>query len=518
MRPSPPVGSAVVRNSASHDRETRAFASIGARRAGFVVVLLMWASSARAQDTAPATRAESEPASRPATQPAAAASQPAAAPAASPASESRPCCEAVCDKKLLPWDLTGSVSLSYRGRATEGASDNDVYGYLTLDGGNPDVDDAIFHMMGRLTYDFDNDADDKGNPFGSLNDVSGKPYDSHLYEAWVDLRPSILPRGFQRARIGRQDVYGAFTYLVDGARVDFERLKCWGDVRFSLVGGIPEYLYEDSRSGDWLVGADANFRPWRDGVVDLHYVHVADENAWVDQETDDYLQVAVRQKFSDCFLVSAYWDTIDLGTRDAWIHFDWLSPRTDFEIHGTYRYQATITNEYTTIYDPYVGVLGTSYAYHQIELDASKLFCNEKLGLDGGVSARILQDRSNESAFNHEFARLWLTASTYGWPRKDIDLSMTGELWAATGENTSSLGGEVTWRANDKLKFIAGTYYSLYKHDLFVVDERDDVTTIFIRGTWRPRDGLRFDGRLEFETTGNEGNFITAVFAATWSF
>jgi hypothetical protein len=441
------------------------------------------------------------------------------APAGAATESQKPCEEVVCEEKK-PFDVSGMLSLSYRGRATDGASDNDVYAYLSLDAGDPEVNDAVFHLMGRLTYDFDGDADNKSNPFGSLNDINGHSYDSHLYEAFVDLRRSLVPggMGLERIRVGRQNLYAAFSYLVDGVRFDFERPKnCWGDVRVSVFGGIPEYLYEDSRSGDWIAGFDVGFKPWRDGRMDIRYAHVEDSNDWVDEEVDDYASVTLRQRFSDDFDVWAIWNTIDAGTRDASIRFNWANPCHNLDFHGTYRYQATITNEYTTIYDPYVGVLGTSFAYHEISLDGSKLMCNDHLGIDAGISARILQDSSNEAPFNHEFVRGYVTVSGYGWPKPELDLSLTGEIWEAQGDDTYSLGGEVTWRTNDRLKLIAGSYYSLYKHDLFVVDEREDVTTFFLKAVWRPNDCLRFDGRLELET-GDEGDFVTAVLGATWIF
>src|SRR4029079_12374335 len=155
--------------------------------------------------------------------------------------------------------------------------------------------------------------------------------------------------------------------------------------------------------------------------------------------------------------------------------------------------------------------------YHEIDLDGSKLFCNDHLGVDAGFSARVLGNPDNESAFNHQFVRGWLTVSGYKWPCPDVDLAVTGEVWSATGDNTASLGGEITWRPRDRLKLTTGSYYSLYKHDLFVVDERQDVTTIFLRAVWRARDNLRLDGRIEFET-GGEGNFLTGVLGVTWTF
>ena len=66
--------------------------------------------------------------------------------------------------------------------------------------------------------------------------------------------------------------------------------------------------------------------------------------------------------------------------------------------------------------------------------------------------------------------------------RPDIDLvAHRRDLGGATETTRRRSGGEITWRANEKLRFITGSYYSLYKHDLFVVDEREDVTTIFLR-------------------------------------
>ena len=73
------------------------------------------------------------------------------------------------------------------------------------------------------------------------------------------------------------------------------------------------------------------------------------------------------------------------------------------------------------------------------------------------------------------------------------------------------------WRPNKKLRFSTGSYYSLYKSDLFVVDERQDVTTIFLRMDWKIRNGFRVDGRLEYET-GGQGDFYSAILGLTWSF
>jgi hypothetical protein len=81
----------------------------------------------------------------------------------------------------------------------------------------------------------------------------------------------------------------------------------------------------------------------------------------------------------------------------------------------------------------------------------------------------------------------------------------------------ASLGFEVTWRHTADFRLSAGVYYSLYKYDLFTVDEREDATTLFLRARWRIDENFRLDGRYEFET-GDEGDFHTVWVGLTWSF
>ena len=296
------------------------------------------------------------------------------------------------------------LSLSYRGRTTDGVSDNDVYAYLSLDGGNPDVDDAIFHLMGRITYDFDGDADNESDPFNSLNDINGHSLDSHLYEAFVDLKRSLVPAGFglERIRVGRQDIYAAFT--LPGRRRAV-RLRAPDEVaagtsESSVFGGIPEYLYEDSRSGDWIAGLDAAFKPWRDGRIDFRYAHVEDSSDWVEDQRQQ-LRVDRRsaQRFSDDLDVSG---DLEHDRRRHARRVDPFRlgqpvprPRDARRPTATSRRSRTSTRRSTTRTS---ACSGRASPTTSSQLDGSKLFCNEHLGLDAGISARMLQDSSNESA------------------------------------------------------------------------------------------------------------------------
>ncbi len=417
------------------------------------------------------------------------------------------------------YEVSGSISLSYRSRIKGGRNDEDLYGYLSLSGGTSGVDDVTFHVFGRGTLDLDGD-EDRSNVFTSLNDIGRDPLNLKLYEAYVSLEGGAAPSalGVRRIQIGRQNVVARFSYLVDGARIEFETLRYLGDMRIAVFGGVPEYLYESNRSGDWLVGADIRFRLFSRTDVSLRYTHIEDGDSFVDGGAlqDDYGSVTIRQGFSDNVFLSATWNTLDGDTRDATLRLDWNVPDADLSIRASYRFQNDIEKEYTTVFDSYVGVLGRSFAYGQFNLEISKLL-GEHFAVDGGFTVRQLIDDDKDSPFNREFFRGWLTFSSIKWPTDCLSLSITGEYWDGDDDKTASAGFEADWRPCDPLRFTAGTYYSLYKYDLFTVDERQDATTLYLKIRWKLPADLRFDGRYEYET-GDEGNFHSVLLGLTWSF
>ena len=478
-----------------------------------VIAALVACGSVSAQDTAPAPEPASAPASAPA--PAAGSSSGARVP---PRIASRPRRRGSASRSagsgLLPDRRLGGAELP-RPRRPTARADNDLYGYLSLDGGNPDVDDALFHFIGRVTYDFDGDATDPGDPFYSLNDLSGS-LDSHLYEGFVDLRTNLVPAGFglNRIRLGRQDLYAAFTYLVDGVRIDFEPVKSCGipasqrlrrdpgvPVRGLARGRLDRRLRRDvqalaRRPHDRPLRATSRTRPSGSG-----------------NNVNNYASIALWQRVNDDSSTSG-----PTGTRSTPARGTRRSGSTGSICATTsrstarYRYQSTITNEYTTPYDPYVGVLGTSYAYHQIDVDASKLFCNEHLGIDAGFSARVLAERRERERVQPPVRARWLTVPAYRWPCPGRRRLGHGRALEATGGPDGSIGGEVTWRPTRSSRSMAGSYYSLYKtrplHRRRAPGRHHDL----------PESGLepgmlRVDGRIEFEI-GGMGNFVTGISAS----
>ena len=260
-----------------------------------------------------------------------------------------------------------------------------------------------------------------------------------------------------------------------------------------------------------------NARPTDRTRIDLRYVHIKDKNEWVGgEQNDDYLSVALMQQFTDMFRIFGNWNLVGWDTRDVSLRLNIDVRDWDLTINASYFYQDTVTQEFSTLLDAYVGILGVSFAYHQASLEITKLY-GDHFAVDLGATIRELEDNDDEAAFNREFQRVWITASSYDWPIENLGLSLTFEWWNADEDETITVGGEIDWRPMPELRLSAGSFYAAYKYDFFVVDERIDVTTIFLRVRWQVLEDLRLNGRYEYET-GDEGDFHFFWAGFDWRF
>lgn len=447
--------------------------------------------------------------------------QPTSEPAATQKSEAEFTVEPASQPTLEDevYEISGSMSLNFRGRYRGDDNDEDLFTYIALDGGDPAVNDVTFHFYGRANYDLDGDSGRGTNPFSSLNDSFSDDLDIKVYEAYVDLNRVLDPTVVRRVRLGRQNVYAGYSYLLDGVRFDFMPAEPVGNMEVSIFGGVPEYLYDSSRSGDWMVGTDLKFHPWDDTFLLVRYAHVGDENDSSGRDrdfNDDFASLAWRQRFTKEVQFSAEWNTIDADTRDVALRLSWTNEEGDMSIRANYRYENTVLDEFTAAYDLYVGLLLKSHAHHVAGLEFSTVI-EEHFGIDTGFSIRELADDGDEGPFNREYARGFLTLSAQKWPIDEIDFALTGEIWEADGDDVLSAGGEIRLRPEENIRITLGSFYSRYKYDLFVVDEREDATTIFLGARWQISREFRLDGRYEFET-GDEGDFHTFTLGLTWRF
>jgi hypothetical protein len=68
----------------------------------------------------------------------------------------------------------------------------------------------------------------------------------------------------------------------------------------------------------------------------------------------------------------------------------------------------------------------------------------------------------------------------------------------------------------EKVVASIGSYYSLYKYDLYLVEERDDVRTYYLRLRYKGGPSWSCDLRYEYEDSFDD--YSTLRMGATWLF
>ena len=101
---------------------------------------------------------------------------------------------------------------------------------------------------------------------------------------------------------------------------------------------------------------------------------------------------------------------------------------------------------------------------------------------EAGFEFRRLNERTDESAFNHEFVRYFATLSLADLLIEGLSLTLNGDCWDTrrpSGGDNYTVGGDIDYGIGKKFKASLGTAYSLYRYDYDIEQERDDVRTYY---------------------------------------
>ena len=99
--------------------------------------------------------------------------------------------------------------------------------------------------------------------------------------------------------------------------------------------------------------------------------------------------------------------------------------------------------------------------------------------IDAGFDMRRVTESGNVGDFNRDWERHYTTATLHDLGAEGLALSVTADRWNGDDNDTSSLGADVSY-AEDRWRACVGSYYSLYKHELLELAERDDVRTYYL--------------------------------------
>ena len=394
----------------------------------------------------------------------------------------------------------GSVSLQYRGRRGSDDTDQDLYQWLDLRIGDENADRISATVFLRATADLDRQRDRRdAYEFTSLADSYDSSANARLYSGYLTWRPGSGPAAL--ARIGRQYVYSAETFHLDGVYAESRELHEATHMTAAVYGGVPVHLYERSPSGDWITGAALSAEPFRWTRATVDYVHVSDD--YDGAVRDDLAALRVWQRANpwlDLYGRVSYLDALRDVELRATARFD----EQDLLVQATwYRLLEPMDEEFTTEFDPYFTVLHTLHEYDQARLRAVKGF-GEELVLEVGADVRDVRDTGDEGASTRD-TRRWYVMPTFPellW--EGAELSLIAERWSGNGQRLQTYGGEVTHRVSDDVLVSLGTDYSLYGYDAFRDRERNHVRTVFADLRWKLSDRLTLRVRHSHEKDDEE--------------
>jgi len=386
----------------------------------------------------------------------------------------------------------------------ERSTDQDLTQDLFVEGGYGKRFRA--EASGRLHEDID------GRPevsvFRDLYDTYGDAVVGFLYTAYVeaiDLGP------LSRIRAGRQYLAESVDIRFDGALFEAPAPFMPEVLRFSAYGGVPVNLYEASPQGDWLAGASAEASLGTRATVRLDYTHVTDERDDARRTNARYGTTYRTVRDDDLFQLSfTHRLTRDVRLAGRVSTFEGRSTRFeadalyqdgegDFSMRARYVAQLGSYRSLSFAFTPYDEQMGAYAPYHEVFLDARKGLA-EGISLAGGGALRVLQDGSDEGAFNHGFARLFWRLDLTGIPWEGFSVGPLAEWYYRWSDEWTAQGSIDVSQRLGAWRVGGGTAYALYRFDEFFLEEREDVRTYYGSVEWSPITALRVRVAYDFQT------------------
>ena len=124
--------------------------------------------------------------------------------------------------------------------------------------------------------------------------------------------------------------------------------------------------------------------------------------------------------------------------------------------------------------------------------------------------------RRDVAEFNRDFERWYATTTFEDLLPAKIALGLTGEVWDAESDEVRTWGVDLSRKMSARLRASVGSYYSLYKYDLFLLRERNDVRTYYFKLRFKGGSAWSWDASYEHEVSLDD--YDTLRLGVTWHF
>jgi hypothetical protein len=388
--------------------------------------------------------------------------------------------------------LKGSLAVRYRFRETKGVEDNDLYQFLQLRWGDPELDPVSASLSVRFAEDLDRPESSAGfHPFASLDATYSHSATGRLYTAYVDVHPEDWGLRLRAGRLVVDDLPEMLP--LDGALLRTSNLDL---LDAAIFAGLPVNLFESSPEGDLAYGGWAGVAPWARGRLRAEYLHLEDETVF--GAFDDDLIGAAFEQGAGAFLLGARHTWLEGEGREATLRLSGAFPDLGLALDLRTRYAYERQQALSYALDPYATFLFDVEPYLELGARLSQAL-GRHVGVDAGLLERRLVRGGEEGAYNHEFTRWTLAPRVDAWPWEALSVSASVDFWESTRDDFWTAGGDATLRLHPRVSVGAATSYALYMIDALSGEERERVRTFSGLLRWTLDDGTRIDLRFTHE-------------------
>src|SRR5262249_11393255 len=333
-----------------------------------------------------------------------------------------------------------------------------------------------------------------------------------LYDAYAEKRNV---GALDYVRIGRQSLWDTPELAwFDGVSIETQPSGSKA-IQGGVYGGLSVYPYENSRSGDAIAGLYGMAHPWAGGRARVDWMHMEDDSL-LGPNADDLWRFLLGHTFAHDVDVEAQYTRIEDADRDVRLTASWNDTKDDLTLQASYYELLRTQGNLATGFDPFCPTLFELFPYRQTQLLFSKGL-GAKVDFSGGYDARRVSENSDIQQFNRDFDRWFGTFAFRDTLPADIVAAITGEVWDATDARTETWGLDLSRRFDPKLGAALGSYYALFKIDVFTATEREDVRTYYLRLRWHRTTSTTWDLRYEHEDAEPE-TFDSVKVGLTWNF
>ena len=405
--------------------------------------------------------------------------------------------------------ISGQLTTRYRGRFTDSDSDHDLFGYLSLDIGDPRKDRVTGHLDARASLALD--GLHQSGPFQDIQDSYSSDLDGRLYTAYADIHQT---EGLDVVRIGRQQYWMAPELaFFDGVQLETEELSKEG-LKLGTYGGKPVHLYAESSQGDWLFGLYGEGQPWKGGRLRLDWMRAEDQVS-IGTLGDDLWNLGIWQRIEAWRLEGGY-SRLGGRNRDLRLRGTWTDLEADAQVRASFYRLLTTQFALPLEFDWFSTSLFQLQPYTQVQLTGSKRWSN-RYRLEGGADLRRVTETVDVGTYNRDVDRFYVTGTVEKIFSDSTALSLTADTWDGNGREYDTFSGDVTQVFSKDTRGSLGTFFALYSVDLQTGEEREDVRTWFVRLDHRFDDAWRLEGRYDFENT-SIADFHVLRLRLVWSF